>query len=148
MPAVPGTVACDRCSRKRSIRLQGLWSWFFHQAFSRFEESIKERDLVMEQVVEQVGVDIWALISERFAQIKKGLRRLFGCWHLKMSLPFTRGPETYRTCVTCGARRRFDLDQWTIVGGFYYPKNENLALHGRHTLSASYMNMENRSFRK
>lgn len=57
--------------------------------------------------------------------IKKGLRRVFGCWHRKVSLPFTRGAETYQTCVNCGARRRFDLDQWTIVGGFYYPTDEN-----------------------
>ena len=78
----------------------------------------------MEQVVEQAGIDIVAVTSERLAQIKKGLRRLFGCWHRKMSLPFTRGTETYRTCVTCGARRRFDLDQWTMVGSFYYPNGQ------------------------
>lgn len=84
----------------------------------------------MEQVVEHAGVDIWALFSERFAQIKKGLRRLFGCWHLKLSLPFTRGAETYRTCLTCGARRRFDLDQWTMVGDFYYAGKQNSALDG------------------
>ncbi len=84
----------------------------------------------MEQVVEHAGVDIWAVISERFAQIKRGLRRLFGCWHLKLSLPFTRGAETYRTCLTCGARRRFDLDQWTMVGDFYYAGKQNSALDG------------------
>jgi len=76
----------------------------------------------MEQVIEQTRLDI--SISERFAKMKKGVRRVFGCWHLKMSLPFTRGAETYRTCVTCGARRRFDLDQWSMVGGFYYPEGD------------------------
>ena len=91
----------------------------------------------MEQVVEQAGFEIVTVISARFAQIRKGVRRLFGCWHLKMSLPFTRGAETYRTCVTCGARRRFDLDQWTTVGGFYYPEDKN-------SLSGSYINVENR----
>ena len=73
----------------------------------------------MEQVVEQAGIDTGALISERFARIKRGL---------KMSLPFTRGADSYRTCVTCGARRRFDLDQWTTVGDFYYPKGEDSAI--------------------
>ena len=29
---------------------------------------------------------------------------LFGCWHLKMSRPFTRDAETYRSCLECGAR--------------------------------------------
>ena len=92
----------------------------------------------MEQAVEQASVDMWAPISERLAQIKKSFRRLFGCWHLKLSLPFTRGNETYRTCVTCGARRRFDLDQWIMVGGFYYPE-QNSVTHERHTLSGSYI---------
>ena len=76
----------------------------------------------MEQVGEQVGIDLWALLSQRFKEIDKLLRRVFGCWHLRMGLPFTRGNETYRTCVTCGARRRFDLAQWTTVGSFYYPQ--------------------------
>lgn len=70
-------------------------------------------------------------ISERFGQIKKGFRRVFGCWHRELSLPFTRGAETYQTCVTCGARRRFDLDQWTIAGGFYYPRDEIPDRHAR-----------------
>lgn len=83
----------------------------------------QERTFVMEHVVVQAGIDTWALISERFAQLTKVLRRLFGCWHRKLSLPFTRGNETYQTCVTCGARRRFDLDQWITVGDFYYPEN-------------------------
>ena len=78
-------------------------------------------------IVVQAGIDMCSSMSVRFAQIAKGVRRLFGCWHLKMSLPFTRGADTYRTCVTCGARRRFDLDQWTSVGGFYYPGNGNSA---------------------
>lgn len=99
----------------------------------------------MEQVVEQAGAEIWAPISERFVQTKKRLRSLFGCWHLELSLPFTRGTDTYRTCVTCGARRRFDLDTWTMVGDFYYPKGEiQLPVSGR--VSGSYMNLENRSF--
>lgn len=78
--------------------------------------------LVMEALIEHDGMDIWALISARFAPITGVLRRAFGCWHLQMSLPFTRDNETYRTCVSCGARRRFDLDQWAMVGDFYHPQ--------------------------
>lgn len=65
----------------------------------------------------------WIETPREPAPIPKRIRRVFGCWHLKLSLPFTRGTDTYRTCVSCGARRRFDLDQWTMVGDFYYPKN-------------------------
>ena len=50
------------------------------------------------------------------------LNRVFGCWHREMSLPFTRKDETYRTCVACGARRRFDLDRWTTAGPYYRPE--------------------------
>jgi len=86
--------------------------------------------LVMEALIEHDGMDMWALISARLALIIGVLRRAFGCWHLKMSLPFTRGNETYRTCVSCGARRRFDLDQWAMVGAFYHPRRP-AAFYGR-----------------
>ena len=78
----------------------------------------------MEALIEHDGMDIWALISARFAPITGILRRAFGCWHHQMSLPFTRDNDTYRTCVSCGARRRFDLDQWAMVGDFYHPQRQ------------------------
>jgi hypothetical protein len=89
----------------------------------------QEREINMEAIVERSSLEPWASQSGRLAPIKNIVKRVFGCWHLKMGLPFTRGDETYRTCTSCGARRRFDLDQWTSVGGFYYPKKQSL-LHG------------------
>ena len=65
-----------------------------------------------------------------FVQIERVSKRVFGCWHVDMSLPFSRDNETYRTCVACGARRRFDLEQWAMVGPFYYPERK-LALYAR-----------------
>lgn len=62
-------------------------------------------------------------ITHRVTQIRGVLRRAFGCWHLDLSLPFTRNNESYRTCVTCGARRRFDLERWTMIGDFYQPES-------------------------
>ena len=79
----------------------------------------------MEGVVERPNLETWPFESGRLAQIKKIVKRVFGCWHLKLSLPFTRGDETYQTCISCGARRRFDLDQWTSMGGFYYPRGQS-----------------------
>jgi hypothetical protein len=79
----------------------------------------------MEAVIEQAGIDTWTFISDRFAQVKNVMRRAFGCWHLEMSLPFTRDKETYRSCLTCGARRQFDLEKWTMVGSFYYPQHRS-----------------------
>jgi hypothetical protein len=46
--------------------------------------------------------------------------RLFGCWHRKMSRPFTSQGQTYRTCVNCGAHRRFNVGRWEMQGDFYY----------------------------
>lgn len=75
----------------------------------------------MEAVVEQAGIDLSANMSGVLARMDSAVTRIFGCRHRQLSLPFTRGKETYRTCVNCGARRRFDLDQWTMVGDFYRP---------------------------
>ena len=76
----------------------------------------------MEAVLEQAGVERSGLVTDRIGRVKKIFRRMFGCWHRHMSLPFTRGSETYRTCVDCGARRRYDLEQWRMVGAFYRPE--------------------------
>ena len=76
----------------------------------------------MEAVVEQTGTDLSAVIPNVLARLDSAVTGIFGCWHRELSLPFTRGSETYRTCVSCGARRRFDLEQWTMVGEFYRPQ--------------------------
>jgi hypothetical protein len=45
---------------------------------------------------------------------------LFGCKHREMSRPFSRHGETYRVCISCGARRRFDEKTWNSSGGYYF----------------------------
>ena len=45
--------------------------------------------------------------------------RVFSCWHLRLSRPFTHGRETYRSCLRCGMRRSFDLEAWKSKGRFY-----------------------------
>ena len=77
---------------------------------------------MMMELVERRTLQAWPSALGRLPQIRNVVKRLFGCWHSNVSLPFTRGDETYQTCVSCGARRRFDLDEWGSVGGFYYPK--------------------------
>ncbi len=57
----------------------------------------------------------------------RGLRtsialKLFGCRHRDMSRPFTHGGESYRTCLSCGARRAFDTEKWEMTGPFYYER--------------------------
>jgi len=80
-----------------------------------------ERRFMMEGIVERRSLETGFLKLGPLSQVKNAVKRVFGCWHSKLSLPFTRGDETYRTCINCGARRRFDLDQWVSVGGFLPP---------------------------
>jgi hypothetical protein len=60
------------------------------------------------------------------AQLSTWLTRVFGCRHKEMSRPFTRDGESYRACLECGARRKFDSARWEMVGAYYYdaPKNQ------------------------
>lgn len=89
----------------------------------------------MQALVQQTRLDVWSM--PRFGQTKDMLKRIFGCWHLEMSLPFTRDGETYRTCVVCGARRRFDLERWMTVGPFYREDGQP-TLHGSKLLRITH----------
>ena len=47
--------------------------------------------------------------------------RLFGCYHKNLSRPFNKGDIGYRSCLECGARKRFDSDSLRTFRSFYYP---------------------------
>lgn len=47
--------------------------------------------------------------------------KLFGCWHNNLSRPFTNKKASYRACLSCGARKKFDTSALKTVGPFYYP---------------------------
>lgn len=78
----------------------------------------------MEAVVEQADIGPSAVMPELVSKVRRATARIFGCWHGNLSRPFSRGNETYRTCAACGARRRFDLERWEMVGPFYYPERK------------------------
>ena len=50
------------------------------------------------------------------------LTRLFGCGHQNLSRPFSPGKAGYRTCLGCGARKRFNPETLETSGAFYYPQ--------------------------
>ena len=65
--------------------------------------------------------------SSRIAQtipsgggIGKLAARLFGCWHKDMSRPFSHKDQAYRTCLDCGASRKFNVGNWEMQGDYYY----------------------------
>lgn len=64
----------------------------------------------------------WERLKKLWAIPIRFLTSLFGCWHRGMSRPFTRGGETYRVCLGCGARRRFDLEGWEMRETYYYAR--------------------------
>lgn len=45
---------------------------------------------------------------------------IFGCWHRQVSRPFTRQGQTYRSCLSCGAQKKLDLNAWEDRGHFYH----------------------------
>jgi len=47
--------------------------------------------------------------------------KVFGCWHKRISRPFTNKKSSYRACLDCGARKRFDSESFKTVGPFHYP---------------------------
>jgi len=48
--------------------------------------------------------------------------RLLGCWHKEMSRPFSHKGQAYRTCLNCGASRKFNVGRWEMQGSFYYAR--------------------------
>jgi hypothetical protein len=52
--------------------------------------------------------------------VRNWLGGIFGCQHKEMSRPFSRQGESYRVCLTCGARRQFNESTWETRGPFYF----------------------------
>ncbi len=47
--------------------------------------------------------------------------KIFGCWHKRLTRPFTDKNVTYRSCLECGARKNFNTQSFKTSGPFYYP---------------------------
>jgi hypothetical protein len=60
--------------------------------------------------------------SSLTGKIGELMARVFGCWHLEMSRPFSHNGQAYRVCVDCGAQRKFNLGNWEMQGEFYYQR--------------------------
>jgi len=54
------------------------------------------------------------------------LASVFGCWHKHLSRPISDRISTYQVCAECGARRRFDMDEFKPQGRFYYPHSASI----------------------
>jgi len=56
------------------------------------------------------------------AKVSDLMARVFGCWHMQMSRPFSHQGHAYRMCLSCGAQRQFNLGNWEMQGTYYYRK--------------------------
>ncbi len=77
----------------------------------------------MEAVLDQ-GRIAKAIINKTdgaFGQEIGLMGKLFGCWHQSLSRPFTNRNASYRACLKCGARKKFDTKTLKTFGPFYYP---------------------------
>ncbi len=70
-----------------------------------------------------------ANLRRAIEHLENAYHRIFGCWHMNMSRPFTISQQTYRMCLNCGARRVFDVQQWKMVGPYYVHRPRIEAKH-------------------
>ncbi len=59
----------------------------------------------------------WSNATKRLAIL---FGRILGCRHSHMGRPYLVNDEPYRTCLECGARRRFDRYGWTKQLAYYF----------------------------
>ena len=52
--------------------------------------------------------------------------RLLGCRHKRFTRPITVSNSSYRACLDCGARRKFDTQNLKTSRAFYYPPSIKL----------------------
>ena len=72
------------------------------------------------ETLEQYGNTDRVRVSKIALAFDRLFGDIFGCQHREMSRPFSRQGETYRVCITCGARRQFDARKWNLQGPFYF----------------------------
>ena len=75
----------------------------------------------MQAVLEQNSITTVEKDRDSFGNKIGIFGKLFGCWHKSLSRPFTNDRSSYRACLDCGARRRFDTQNFKTLGGFYFP---------------------------
>ena len=77
----------------------------------------------MQAILEQnlAGERVEGSHSDTFGKKIGFFASLLGCWHKALSRPFTNKADSYRSCLECGARARFDTESFKTLGTFYYP---------------------------
>ncbi len=83
-------------------------------AHSLPSRSTKERLTIMKnRPTSKVLMNIFIEKKQSF------IKRLFGCWHQRMSKPVTTDETTFCYCKDCRLRRKFDIETFKLEGAFY-----------------------------
>jgi len=58
----------------------------------------------------------WITVPECMLEaLQKIWEFLFGCWHGRLSRPFTISGDTYKVCLNCGRKLTYSLDTMSII---------------------------------
>ncbi len=123
-----GTDAVAVTKRRRAVALQGMFccpDGPFWLLFARFLSAgeffgILGGDCMQSQLTIINPTVTQVTASSIFSRFVGWIARIFGCWHREMSRPFSHHGHAYRTCLNCGAQRRFNLNNWEMQGSYYY----------------------------
>lgn len=64
--------------------------------------------------------------NDSFGQKIGFIATLFGCWHKRLTRPFSNKNDSYLACLDCGARRKVDMRSFRASRAFYYPPSVTL----------------------
>ena len=84
-------------------------------------QGILEQNLIAESLINRT--------DDMFGQRIGLFGKIFGCWHKQLSRPFTTKRSSYRACLDCGARRKFNTESFKTSGPFYFPPSVSSAKH-------------------
>ena len=99
---------------------------FFERRWIAYEALYEETD-VMQAVLDQELVNPVVTRRPEENGRKVGFfASVFGCWHKRLSKPISDKNSTYQVCVECGARRRYDMNDFSPKGRFYYPPMQDV----------------------
>jgi hypothetical protein len=84
-------------------------------------QGILEQNLIAESLIDRTD----DLFGQRIGLFSK----IFGCWHKRLTRPFTTKRSSYRACLDCGARRKFNTESFKTSGPFYFPPSVSSAKH-------------------
>jgi len=78
---------------------------------------------IMQSVLEQnrIAASLVNRTRGSFGEKIGFMASIFGCWHKRLTRPISDRSGSYRACLECGARKKFDTEDFRTSGPFYYP---------------------------